>query len=56
MILEKDEVDVILESLRKSGYEKMAKKIQDLASSSLPSDFEYNDFPDEAPLLSIERV
>ncbi|MBR2210834.1 MAG: hypothetical protein IJ896_05095 [Fibrobacter sp.] len=56
MILEKDEVDVILQALENAGHKDMADKIKAVAEEPLPPDFEYDDYPEEAPLLEIRKA
>lgn len=56
MILDKDEVSVILNSLKKCGHEHLADVIQSFATELLPDDFCFDDFNNETPVLAIEHI
>lgn len=50
-ILDKDEVDAILNSLIETGHERLAKGIKAYVEKHLP--FPYEELNDEAPTLTI---
>lgn len=50
-ILEKDEVDAILNSLIETGYERLSKGIKAYVQEHLP--VPYEELRDEAPILTI---
>lgn len=48
-ILEKDETDVILESLKRTGHEKLAKSIKEYIEFHCGGPYE--DYPPEMPMI-----
>ena len=43
-------------ALKNAGHKDMADKIKAVAEEPLPPDFEYDDYPEEAPLLEIRKA
>lgn len=53
-IMDKDEMDVILESLRRTGHDRLANSIKDYIESNLCGPYE--DYPPEMPIICFAPI